>query len=287
MRSAVLFYHLLLALVSVPLLLRASPADPSAAFFVVVDSEGNVVTGRVRLSVEGLPVYRLNSTHLYAPLDSERVVRLSVVSWGVVVYSAEVEVRPGFTYEVRVPVADLEVSAPPGCRVTVTVLRSNRSATVEGNGVLGAVPLGLVGVRVECGGRTWEDVYDFTGGRVSVRENLSVEYSPVGLVLLALSALPTVAYLAAVKVREARERRIPKPSEYGVGGETPPEKGEGQAERWEEASRETPVIEAQAETGSSEDETISGVEEPSVTEPLESLDLDDFTLREMLERVRA
>jgi len=269
-------YYFFFVIVLAPLAL----ADPSAAFFVVVDSKGNVVTSQVSLTVEGLPVYRLNSTHLYAPLGSERIVRLSVASWGVTVYSAEVEVRPGSTYLIKVPVADLEVRAPPGCRVTVTVLGSNRSATVEGSGVVRALPIGLVKVRVEYAGRAWEDVYDFTGGSLNVRENLSVEYSPTSLALLALSTLPTVAYLVAVKVKEARENRIPKLSEFTVKGEKTAEKEEERAETKPEPPREAREVEEiasyKAEDGANGSET--GVE------LLE--DYDSFTLREILERVR-
>ena len=274
MRSIITYFFLVTTFVA-PVL-----ADP--AFFVVMDPRGNVVTSQVSLMIEGLPVYRLNSTHLYAPLGSERLVRLSVASWGVTVYSAEVRLRPGSTYLIKVPVADLEVRAPPGCRVTVTVLRSNRSATVEGSGVFRALPMGLVKVRVVYAGRAWEDVYDFTGGSLNVRENLSVEYSPTSLALLALSTLPTVAYLVAVKIKEARENRIPKPSEFTVKGEKTAEKEEEKAETKPKAPKEAREIE---EIASSRAEDEAGGSETRV-ELLEDYDYDSFTLREILERVR-
>ncbi|RLE84632.1 MAG: hypothetical protein DRJ67_10250 [Thermoprotei archaeon] len=268
MRSIIMCFFLVTTFVAPAL------ADP--AFFVVMDPRGNVVTSQVSLMIEGLPVYRLNSTHLYAPLGSERLVRLSVASWGVTVYSAEVRLRPGSTYLIKVPVADLEVRAPPGCRVTVTVLRSNRSATVEGSGVFRALPMGLVKVRIEYAGRTWEDVYDFTGGSLNVRESLSIEYSPAGLALLALSTLPTAAYLVAAKVKEARENRIPKPGEVMGKREKTAEEEEEKTETKLEPARGVGDAPARAggEAGGSEMEV----------ELLE--DYDSLTLREILERVR-
>lgn len=176
---------------------------------------------------------------------------------------------------IKVPIVDLEVNAPEGCRVTVTVLRSNSSRTLEGSGVFRAVPLGLV--RVEYGGKKWEEVYDFTEGSVSVYENLSVEYSPLSLALLALSVLPTAACIAAVKVKEARENSIPKPGEFRVEEEKTAEKEEEIAEDKREVFGEAPRPE--------ESENREDVEEPGKG-ILEEFDYSDFTLRDILERVR-
>ena len=263
-----------------------SSAEPNRVFFAVVDSTNRPITEFVELTAKGLSIYRLNSTHLYAIIGESRTVALIVKSWGVVVYSGEVLVKPNSTYIVRVPVADLRINAPPGARITITVLRSNESKTISGSGVIRALPLGLIRVKVEYGGRVWEEVYDFTGGTLNVYENLNLAFSPLSLALLALSIAPTALYLAALKVKEIGERRIPRPRKFksrDVRRGLPREKSEKRTRvRERNRSKLRPEnIQLLGKGGGTREEKKLG------ERLLAGFNYDDLTLREILERVRA